>query len=645
MDNILVRKRFANSGGSSPVILGRMGGRGRSTARRAVLAVLPALCLLLPSPRLSGDDTSTQPSVPRIDKVEPLAQQPQENDPTAIWYDNFNTDKTYTETSGELDATENFGRIGSSLKCYYAKGSQGEGNRKVFFGDNPNGALTRNGEKFDEIYWRIYVKHQAGWTGGGPAKMSRATSIVASNWSQSMISHVWSSGESLTLDPASGVPAGGDRVITTTYNDFANLRWLGNNPVSEMKISSTAESGWWVCVEARAKLNTPGKKDGENQLWIDGRLECERHNLDWRGSYDKFGINAVFLEAYWNEGAPVEESRWYDNFVISTRPIGPVTTPRNPILYKTVYQGPDQQTAWECEIALDREGSRVVWRSGQISDPRTVTVNTTNGAFVGMLAGKTQLSDGTHYYARARQQSSGGVWSDWSRWHQEFLTEGIAGQSSSGCDVDRDGAVNIVDVIRLLLLQRDHPEDGRGDYDGDGHGSQNDAVALLSDMAEEKCGLSGALQLAAAGKSGYGIELREPLEPRDRQWLKGFLFELPFTPEQRNAFTLLLSSTGRLPASPETFSLAQNTPNPFNPQTAITYTLPDKSAQYHVSLKVYDLRNSLVKTLVDEFKPPGTFTVFWDGTDEKNNPASNGVYLYRLEAGEFAQTRKMVLLR
>ena len=75
-----------------------------------------------------------------------------------------------------------------------------------------------------------------------------------------MIAHVWSSGEALTLDPATGVR--GDKVVTRKYNDFEMLKWLGNKPTSKFKLHSTEESGRWVCVEARAKLNTPGRKDG-----------------------------------------------------------------------------------------------------------------------------------------------------------------------------------------------------------------------------------------------------------------------------------------------------------------------------------------------------------------------------------------------
>ncbi|MHB1034726.1 MAG: hypothetical protein ACYC35_09210 [Pirellulales bacterium] len=362
------------------------------------------------------------PQPARIDSVIPAASQPQQSDPAVIWYDDFDgPEKAYTESQGAPDGKEAWGGQGRSVPCLYEKGARGLGNRKVFFGDSPTGKVVRKGETFDDVYWRIYVKHQEGWTGGGPAKLSRATSIVSSRWNQAMIAHVWSSGEALTLDPASGVR--GDRVVTTQYNDFPNLHWLGNKPVSKFQLHSAEESGRWVCVEARAKLNTPGQKDGLCQLWIDGRLEAERKNLDWRGSYAGHGINAVFLEAYWNEGSPVTQSRWIDNFVISTRPIGPVFVPRNPVLLKTSYRGPGKLAAWQVEIAADGDGQEVVWRSRPIASPVGVKVGGDSGVFVGRLAGRTQLDAGQTYFFRARQQNDAGQFSEWSAWHQPVRTE------------------------------------------------------------------------------------------------------------------------------------------------------------------------------------------------------------------------------
>lgn len=370
--------------------------------------------------RLAG--AADGPEVPRIDSVVMSTPQPQASDDTVIWYDDFDgPEKAYTESQGQLDETQAFGGQGRSMLSRYEKGSRGTGNRKVFFGDSPTGKVVRKGQSFDDIYWRIYVKQQYGWTGGGPAKLSRATSIVSPKWSQAMIAHVWSSGEALTLDPATGIR--GDRVVTTRYNDFPNLRWLGNKPASQFKLHSAQESGRWVCVEARAKLNTPGKKDGLNQLWIDGRLEAERKNLDWRGDYTGHGINAVFLESYWNDGSPVTQSRWIDNFVISTKPIGPVVCPRNPVLIKTPYYGPGKLASWQVEVASADQDETVVWQSRPITGSERVAVSTDSGTFVGPLANKALLDGGHVYYFRVRQTSDTGQLSGWSPWHQPIKTE------------------------------------------------------------------------------------------------------------------------------------------------------------------------------------------------------------------------------
>jgi len=377
---------------------------------------LASLVLLFATAALAAQ----APEVPRIDCVVPSPRQPQETDAATIWYDDFNgPEKAYTESSGGLDDTQSYGGAGKSVRCLYEQGQRGKGNRKVFFGDSPTGKVVRKGETFDEIYWRLYVKHQPGWT-GGPAKMSRATSIVSPRWNQAMIAHVWGSKDCLTLDPASGVR--GSQVVTTQYNDFSNLHWLGNKPASTFPIHSTAESGWWVCVEARARLNAPGQKDGLNQLWIDGRLEAERKNLDWRGSYAAHGINAVFLEAYWNEGSPVTQARWYDHFVISTRPIGPITCPPNPVLIRTPCRSPGQAAAWEAQVAADPDGKQVVWTSKpQPGGAGRVQVTAQAGTFAGALAGKRALAAGSTCWCRVREQNASKAWSDWSRWHQPFV--------------------------------------------------------------------------------------------------------------------------------------------------------------------------------------------------------------------------------
>jgi predicted GH43/DUF377 family glycosyl hydrolase len=92
---------------------------------------------------------------------------------------------------------------------------------------------------------------------------------------------------------------------------------------------------------------------------------------------------------------------------------------------------------------------------------------------------------------------------------------------------------------------------------------------------------------------------------------------------------------------PSSHSLAQNHPNPFNSATTLRYALPDR---VEVVLEIYDILGRHVKTLVQDIEEAGFKTVTWDGTDELGRAVRTGVYLYRIRAGDFTQTRKMVLL-
>jgi len=72
---------------------------------------------------------------------------------------------------------------------------------KLRIGNNPIGNDIEPGKDFTEIYWRMRVMHQQGWT-GSPAKLSRAMIMAESDWSQAMIAHLWSAGDVLLGDPA-----------------------------------------------------------------------------------------------------------------------------------------------------------------------------------------------------------------------------------------------------------------------------------------------------------------------------------------------------------------------------------------------------------------------------------------------------------
>jgi len=93
---------------------------------------------------------------------------------------------------------------------------------------------------------------------------------------------------------------------------------------------------------------------------------------------------------------------------------------------------------------------------------------------------------------------------------------------------------------------------------------------------------------------------------------------------------------------PRRFSLSQNYPNPFNAMTAIAYDLPES---VRVRLEIYDLLGHRVRILADRFQSPGRYRLSWDGRDELGNNVPTGVYVYRLTAGAWVASRKLIVLR
>jgi hypothetical protein len=96
------------------------------------------------------------------------------------------------------------------------------------------------------------------------------------------------------------------------------------------------------------------------------------------------------------------------------------------------------------------------------------------------------------------------------------------------------------------------------------------------------------------------------------------------------------------PKTPEAAYLRQNYPNPFNPATRIAFGL---AAPEHVSLRIYDAAGRLVRVLVEGARPAGHYSELWDGRDSRSAAVASGIYFYRLQAGAFTETRKMVLTR
>jgi len=115
--------------------------------------------------------------------------------------------------------------------------------------------------------------------------------------------------------------------------------------------------------------------------------------------------------------------------------------------------------------------------------------------------------------------------------------------------------------------------------------------------------------------------------------------ESDFSGEVSFTITNIVSHQSEIP---EFFDLSQNYPNPFNPSTTIEYALKER---VHVELIIYTISGQRIKKLVDESQSAGYKHVVWNGLDENGSEVSNGVYIYRIKAGNFIKTNKMVYIK
>jgi hypothetical protein len=148
-----------------------------------------------------------------------------------------------------------------------------------------------------------------------------------------------------------------------------------------------------------------------------------------------------------------------------------------------------------------------------------------------------------------------------------------------------------------------------------------------------------------------GNRVATPTEPEwfdgEWRWSSGSYYKIAAIDRHDNQSTFALIGPddvagGETPAAPEANYLEQNFPNPFNPATRIAFEL---SASGNVSLRIYDVSGALVRVLVNDRRNAGRYEELWDGLDSNGRAVSSGMYFYKLCAGAFESTRKMILVR
>ena len=344
--------------------------------RRIVPAALVLLALV---PQACQRDEPTAPQLPRPRAQAAAGSECANPPPGTIWCDDFEVDRlsSYFEhlSPSSFARTAGVGLDGSAgMRVVYTPGVAQAGDLKVAFGRSPDPAYVTpvdgGTSDYRDIYWRAYLKNQAGWTGGGAGAFTKAMVLASPDWAQAAVGYVVAPGfgDALRLDPVSGTDADGN-LLTTGYNDFDHFTWLGN-ATGATPIFGEAAVGQWYCIEAHMRLNDAGQSNGILEYWINGTLDAQRTGLNFLGSYSAFGINAIFFENYWSATAPQPEERYWDNIVVATQRIGCGPSGPPPPTFTTVSVGVNA-------CALTDGGAAYCWGEGGNNGDGTTTFRPT----------------------------------------------------------------------------------------------------------------------------------------------------------------------------------------------------------------------------------------------------------------------------
>jgi len=195
----------------------------------------------------------------------------------------------------------------------------------------------------------------------------------------------------------------------------------------------------------------------------------------------------------------------------------------------------------------------------------------------------------------------------------------------AGYDYDRNGTIQGVqtEVLGMLTkLKAILPKDSTGEVIGSGTLKKSDSVAV-----------NGKFDVVAGIWNYWFVKNDRSMGVHNTKYAVGLLYaSLKWTP----------LSVKQLDGLPTEFAMDQNYPNPFNPSTTIRFSVPHESK---VSMVVYDMTGAVVKTILNENLSAGNKEVTWDGTNSNGAKVSTGMYIYRLEAGSFSSTKKMLMLK
>lgn len=220
--------------------------------------------------------------------------------------------------------------------------------------------------------------------------------------------------------------------------------------------------------------------------------------------------------------------------------------------------------------------------------------------------------------------------------------------------VSDNGVQLPIESVYIVKATSDEEEDAIGN--GDGNTLEDilmvncSTINLRAERAGSEDGRVYKVYLAAQDISGniatvvYSVGVPKSVKETAVAGVEKYEVVSNCVPPQINAF--MLSDTKSISQQseriPTEFALEQNYPNPFNPETIIRFSIPEAS---QVNIKIYDALGSEVVSLIDNHFNAGTYNTIWNSKDRNGSNVSSGIYFYRIQAGNFVDVKKMLLIR
>ncbi|MFZ1290392.1 MAG: T9SS type A sorting domain-containing protein [Melioribacteraceae bacterium] len=230
----------------------------------------------------------------------------------------------------------------------------------------------------------------------------------------------------------------------------------------------------------------------------------------------------------------------------------------------------------------------------------------------------------------------------------ELISTADIGSSSDGSlpAESYEGVLVKLENVKVLDANADGAVDGPDEGSG---GSRNFGEIYITDTSnvqmrlELQDGMHDFHNMWDASLEGKGIKIEAG---HTFESITGILFysfsNYKLVPRQNEDFVGHVTDIKENKVIPEVFSLSQNYPNPFNPSTIINYSIPNVASSFSsiVTLTIYDVLGREIKTLVNNVHTPGNYEIKFDAGN-----LSTGIYFYTLKAGDFYQTKKMMLIK